>query len=157
MRFFETEQDRTREAEVARRIAPILGVNLIRTKPMCCVDYMVQDADGTATGLLEVRTRTYTAERLEELGGIFLSVSKLAAIYKVAKNLDMDFYYVVKTTNCLLHLCFGSGTTWPRLERTIGGRADKRYEQDVGPVYLFPTTMFTRIDDDIAPLPTGSP
>ena len=157
MPIFEKESDRTREAGIAERIGPILGVSLIRSKPLSCVDYFVQDADGAIGGLMEIRTRKYSAEKLNDLGGIFLPKRKLALIYKNSHNMGLDFYFVVKTTNCLLHLCFKSGNPWPRLEQTYGGRADKRYDQDTGILYLFPTTLFTRIDDEPAPLPTGSP
>ena len=158
MQVFETKADRTREAEVAKRIAPVLGVSLIRTRPLCCADYFVQDASGEVSGLMEIRTRTYTAERLGEMGGIFLPERKLKLLYKLTFSIHMDFYFVVKTTNCLLHLCFPSDKDWPRLDKTYGGRTEnKRYDQDTGPLYLFPTTLFTRIDDDIAPLPARSP
>lgn len=159
MTVFETEADLTREAAVAKRIGPILGVSLIKCKKLSHADYFVLDQNGEVTGIMEIRTRNYTAEQLNGWGGVFLPVDKLAAIYKAGANLNLDFYFVVKTTNCLLHLCFKSGTTWPRLEQTIGGRSNEtlRAVEDVGPVYLFPTTLFTRIDHDPAPLPTGSP
>jgi hypothetical protein len=157
VQVFETKEDRSREASVANRIAPILGVSLIRTRPLCCADYFVQDASGEVSGLMEIRTRTYTAERLGDMGGIFLPERKLKLLYKLTFCIHMDFYFVVKTTNCLLHLCFTSDKPWPRLDKTYGGRADKRYEQDEGTLYLFPTTLFTRIDDDPARLPATSP
>ena len=159
MTVFETKADLTREAAVAKQIGPILGVSLIKCKKLSHVDYFVLDQNGEVTGVMEIRTRNYTAEQLNGWGGVFLPVDKLRAIYKVCVNLNLDFYFVVKTTNCLLHLCFKSGTTWPRLEQTIGGRSNEtlRAVEDVGPVYLFPTTLFTRIDHDPAPLPTGSP
>jgi hypothetical protein len=155
--IFETNADIQREAGIAERIGPILGVSLIKCKKLCHADYFALDENREVCAIMEIRTRKYTAEQLDGWGGIFLPIGKLKSIYKVCANLNLDFYFVVKTTNCLLQWWFKSGTPWPVLERKYGGRADKRYDQDTGILYLFPTTLFTRIDDDPAPLSTGSP
>ena len=155
--IYESKADRQRELSVAEIIAPILRSRLIRTRNLSSVDYVVQDLDGAATGLMEIKVRKYTPEQLDAMGGFFLSEAKLLVIHKMARNLKMDFHLVVETPICLLHLCFPDGKPWPRLERTFGGRFDRNDSKDKEILCLFPTMMFTRINYDNATLPAGSP
>ena len=154
--IYETEADRQHQLSVGDIMAPILRSKLVKTRHLSSVDYIVESLEGVMTGLMEVKVRNYTPERLDELGGFFLSERKLLIVHQVAKSLKADFHLVVKTPNCLLHLCFKDGTPWPRLERTFGGRFDRGDSKDAETLCLFPTTMFTRIDYDPAPVPARS-
>lgn len=154
---YETEADRQRELSVAEIMAPIIRGRLIKTRSLSAVDYVVQDIDGAATGLLEIKVRRYTPEELDDMGGFFLSEAKLLAIHKMVKSLKMDFHLVVETPICLLHLCLPDGKSWPRLERQFGGRFDRGDKKDAETLCLFPTTMFTRINHDPAPVSATSP
>lgn len=155
--IYESEADRQRELSVAEIMAPILRSRLIRTRNLSAVDYVVQNLDGAATGLMEIKVRKYTPEQLDAMGGFFLSEAKLLAIHRIAKNLKMDFHLVVETPICLLHLCFQDDKSWPRLERTFGGRFDRGDSKDAETLCLFPTTMFTRISYDIEIVSARSP
>lgn len=151
--IYENEADRQRELSVAEIMSLILRSRLCKTRSLSVVDYVVQSIEGTATGLMEIKVRRYTPEELDEMGGFFLSEAKLLAIHKMVKSLKMDFHLVVETPICLLHLCFQDGKPWPRLERKFGGRFDRGDKKDAEVLCLFPTTMFTRIDHDPAPVP----
>lgn len=155
--IYETEADRHNQMTVADTMAKILGKRLIKTRHLSAADYVVEDATGTATGLMEIKVRRYTAEELDAMGGFFLSERKLILVYKTVRLLKMDFHLVVKTPNCLLHLEFWDGIPWPILERKFGGRFDRGDHKDAETLCLFPTTMFTRIDDEPAPVSTGGP
>jgi hypothetical protein len=151
--IYETNADRQRELSVAEIMAPILRSKMVKTRHLSPIDFIVQSLEGVATGLMEVKVRRYTPEELDTMGGFFLSEEKLMVIYRTAKILKMDFHLVVQTPICLLHLCFKDGNSWPRLERTFGGRFDRGDSKDAETLCLFPTTMFTRIDNDPAPVP----
>lgn len=154
--IYETEADRQNQLSVEDIIAVFIGKKLVKTRQMASVDYVVQDLDGTAIGLMEVKVRKYTPEEMDALGGFFLSERKLLTVYSAVQALKMDFHLVVKTPKCLLHLCFDHDKPWPKLERKFGGRFDRGDEKDAETLCLFPTTMFTRIEDDPAFVPTAS-
>lgn len=155
--IYESEGDRQNQLSVAEIMAPILRSRLIKTPYLSAVDYVVQSLEGVATGLLEVKVRSYSPEEMDRMGGFFLSERKLLLVYDVVRTMKMDFHLVVKTPNCLLHLLFKDGKPWPRLERKFGGRFDRGDSKDAETLCLFPTTMFTRINDDPAPVPARSP
>jgi len=154
--IYETETNRQHQLAVGDTMAPIRRSRLVRTRYLSSVDYIVESIDGVLTGLMEVKVRNYTPERMDEMGGFFRSERKLLLIHQAAKSLKADFHLVVKTPNCLLHLCFEDGIAWPRLERTFGGRFDRNDSKDAETLCLFPTTMFTRIENDPAPVPARS-
>jgi hypothetical protein len=154
--IYETESDRQNQMSVADTISVFIGKKLVKTRQMASVDYVVEDLKGVATGLMEIKVRNYTPEQMDALGGFFLSERKLLIVYGVVQALKMDFHLVVKTPSCLLHMCLKYDSTWPKLERKFGGRFDRGDEKDAETVCLFPTTMFTRINDDIATVPAGS-
>jgi len=143
--IYETEADRQRELSVAEIISVFIGGKLVKTRPMSSVDYIVQDVDGTASGLLEIKVRRYTPEQMEEMGGFFLSERKLLLIYSTAKHLKVDFHLVVQAENSLLHLSLKDGKAWPKLERITGGRFDRGDGKDVEVMCLFPIKMFTKV------------
>lgn len=154
--IYETEADRQRELSVADMVAVFIGGRMIKTRNMSCADYLIQDMKGVMSGLLEIKVRRYTPEEMDTLGGFFLSEKKLILIYEVVTSLKLDFHLVVKTPNCLLHLRFDHDKPWPRLERKFGGRFDRSDSKDAEILCLFPTTMFTRINDDPAPVSASS-
>ena len=143
--IYETETDRQRELSVAETVAVFIGGRLVKTRPMSSVDYIVQDVDGTATGLLEIKVRRYTPEEMDLMGGFFLSERKLLLIHSTAKHLKMDFHLVVKAENSILHLPLKDGKPWPKLERMTGGRFDRGDGKDVEVMCLFPIKMFTKV------------
>lgn len=155
--IYETGANRKSEEPVAEIMALILRSRLERTRPLAIADYIVSSIDGVATGLMEIKVRRYTPEELDDMGGFFISEQKLLMIHEVCKMLRLDFHLVVKATNCLLHLCFHHGNPWPRLERKLGGRFDRGDQKDVERLCLFPTAMFTRIDDEPETVPARSP
>lgn len=153
--IYETENDRQRELSVAEMVSVFVGGKLVKTRPMSSIDYIVLDMDGVASGLMEIKVRRYTVEELDRMGGFFLSERKLLLIYATAKHMKVDFHLVVKTENCLLLLSLIDGKPWPKLERMTGGRFDRGDKKDVETMCLFPTTMFKRIDFDVAPVPAS--
>ena len=64
MTVFETKADTAREVAVVKQIGPILGVSLIKCKKLSHADYFVLDKNDEVTGIMEIRTRNYTAEQL---------------------------------------------------------------------------------------------
>lgn len=155
--IYETGENRQSEEPIAEIMALILRSRLTRTRPLAVADYLVSSIDGLATGLMEIKVRHYTPEELDDMGGFFISEQKLLMIHEACRILRLDFHLVVKTTSCLLHLRFDHGTVWPRLKRKFGGRFDRGDSKDAERLCLFPTAMFTRVDDDTETIPARRP
>ena len=155
--IYETEGDRQRQLSVSEIMSVFLGCRLVPMPPMSSIDYITQNLDGVATGLMEIKVRSYTPEEMDQRGGFFLSEKKLISIYGTTQALNLDFHLVVKAEKTILHLLLKHDKDWPRLERMTGGRFDRGDKKDVELLCLFPTTMFTRIEDDPASLPARSP
>lgn len=143
--IYETDHDRQRELSVAEVISTFIGGTLVKTRHLSSVDYIVQDVDGTASGLMEIKVRRYTPEQMDEMGGFFLSERKLLLIHYTAKYLKVDFHLVVQAEKNILHLTLKDGKHWPRLERITGGRFDRADRKDVEVMCLIPISMFTKV------------
>lgn len=143
--IYETESDRQRELPVAEIISVFIGGKLVKTRPLSSVDYIVQEVDGTASGLMEIKVRRYTPGQMEEMGGFFLSESKLLLIHSTAKHLKMDFHLVVQAEKNILHLQLKDGKAWPKLSRITIGRYERGDVKDVEVMCIFPVKMFTRV------------
>lgn len=150
--IYETDEQREQQVSISAMVSMILGVRLVPTPRMASADYIVQNLKGVATGLMEIKVRSYSPEELDALGGFFLGERKLLAIHRAVVALNMDFHLVVVANKNILHLLLKADSPWPKLDRTYGGRTDRQDMKDEETLCLFPMRMFK----NVATLSAGS-
>jgi hypothetical protein len=146
--FYETEEDRRHEREVAQRASLAWSCRLIKTKRAFAADFAAVRGK-RITALVECKWRDYTLERLDGWGGLMLSAEKWARLRMLSPVLRVPTIIVAE---CNGVLWWHSATT--RFQHDgldLDGRTDRGDWQDVEPVVMFRKQRFKRIADHAPP------
>lgn len=140
MAKYETPEHQTAERAVADELAAHFGIELRKHGDFNRSDYCAIDRK-SVTRIIEIKCREYTMERLESLGGYFISLGKYTHCVCLSRVGRIGFAIAVRTTDGLwLHEADGQhdGVVW-------GGRTDRGDPNDVEPVVVLRRARFQKL------------
>lgn len=139
--LYETTADRTRESEVAdvlcerwrcwRRKLPIaygLDYALGRERRVCA--------------FMEIKVRNYSLQRIDELGGLMLSLAKWERARSLNKATGFPFSLAVGVSDGIFTATFRTPSCFDGFPVAWGGRTDRYDWQDKEPIVLIETQRF---------------
>jgi hypothetical protein len=96
----ETSADMVLEARTIERLLTIAseGTTAERLPPMSAVDFILI-REGTATALIEVKTRKETVERIRSYGGLMLKHKKLTELQTLSALMNIPTFVVFAFEN----------------------------------------------------------
>ena len=153
--MYQSEEDGRNERRIADILEAELGFTVLTTQKGSSIDYMMY-RDGVICGIGECKVRKgkYSYERMAELGGVMLDVSKVKVARFMSKKLMVNFYFVVELTNALLYL----EVKWDKAFSLKVKNMRLNVVRDVNDkddVALFPIEKFTVIKHDPETIPAA--
>jgi hypothetical protein len=139
--LYESDQDRSNEAEVARQISQAWGCFVRKLDATNSADYLVEK-DGYIVALLEIKCRNYSFDQLQKLGGLFISKQKIDRVMLVCVSKNIWFTLAIRLPDGIYAL---SAKEWPAFEVVRAGRRDRNDPADIEQCYLIPMDYFGAI------------
>jgi hypothetical protein len=138
--FYESESDRSNEAQVAALISEAWRCEVVKIKRAYVVDYALM-TDRRCRALCEIKVRSYSMEALARMGGFMLSLHKYTHARALAAAARVLFVIVVHADDEV----WWHGADGQHDGVTIGGRMDRNDAQDIEPVVMLRPERFQRI------------
>lgn len=139
--FYETDESMAQELAVMEKVCHAWRCNAAKLPIKYHLDYALH-RDKDIIAWLEIRVREYSFEKLEELGGYMLSLSKWDAAMTLNTVTKRPFVLVVKATDATRAAVFED---MPVLSPSISGRGKPRDWQDTEPCVFIPISEFKRV------------
>lgn len=140
-RHYETEADLELERDVVRRCNALFKCEMFKLPIRYHLDYVALRGD-KAVSWVEIKTRTYTAETLENYGGYLLSLGKWLSCEHLYRCTGLPITLVVKPIDALYYLVL---TEFKHDGVFVRGRKDRNDWQDVEPCVVINTDRFTKL------------
>ena len=135
--LYETEADRTAEAQVAYTLAAQLGCIAERTPRAYQIDWLLMRRN--LDSFVEIKRRQVPHNRYPTL---MLSAHKWDYGRSMAERFDVGFYLAIEYTDGIYYW----RTKDIKPEVRIGGRSDRGDDQDMEPVVHLPIELFAKLD-----------
>jgi hypothetical protein len=149
---YETPQDLANEEGVARVLARRWSATALKLKRFYPIDYAFCREEryttshngrpvlrSTAAAFAEIKTRTYTWEQLDRLGGYALSLEKWSAAERLCSMAGLPFIVAVCAVGDLRYAVAGD---FSHDGVTYGGRSDRGDPSDKEPLILLNVARF---------------
>ena len=138
---YETQQDLNRERDIASFLEKTWFCEMAKMPVRYHLDYVMK-RKGKAVGFCEIKTRNYTMEAIDNMGGYLLSIGKWSSAKQLYDCSKLPFILVVCTLDAIWYARF---TEFVPNSVEVKGRTDRNDWQDVEPCVLLNTKLFIRI------------
>lgn len=143
--LYEGAHDRTNEQAVAAKLAGLWGCEAVKLPMSYELDFAFV-RDGIVASFVEVKCRAYSWAQINQWGGYMLALSKWERALSLFQTSGRPFTLAVHTPDGIyFKVCREFGFAPVK----IGGRRDRGDWQDIEPVVMLPTGLFTRACDPI--------
>ena len=139
---YESEEDLEREGGVAAIIEKLWDCKLAKLPISYHLDFAVTRA-AKCVAFCEVKTRNYSMQDIDKMGGYLLSLKKWTAARDLCLGSKVPFILVVKTLDGVYYAAFS--TDFLPDDLLVRGRKDRGDWQDIEPCVLLHTKRFTQI------------
>jgi len=96
-------------------------------------------------GFCEIKCLNYELSQFDRMsGGYFISLGKFMSAKSLVEFTKLPFFLVLDTTDGIYYRKF---TNFENLRFTVNGRKDRSDWQDVEPMVLLETALFTKMTD----------
>ena len=140
--MYETSDDLQREGSVAAIVEERWKCKLVKLPIVYHLDFAATRG-AKCVAFCEVKTRNYTMQSIDQMGGYLLSLRKWMAARDLSMASDVPFILVVKTLDGVYYAAFHSDFLPDDL--LVRGRKDRDDWQDIEPCILLKTKRFTKI------------
>lgn len=140
--LYESDADLDNEASIAQMLCRQWDCKFVKLPLRYHLDFVVTRGD-KAVAFAEFKTRNYTMEQINKMGGYLLSIGKWAAAIQLCEASQLPFVLVVKTIDGLYCSTF---TEFKPDDVLVRGRTDRNDWQDMEPCVLLNTQRFKRIE-----------
>ena len=137
--LYETDTDRQNERETIKILADAWGVNFVKLKMSCVIDYALLDGK-TVVAVVEVKNRNYTRADIDRFGGLMISTNKFFAAKNWTDVLGVPFVLLAQLKDGLFYWVIEAD--WPIIPIEMAGRTDRGDWQDVEPCCMIPMSWF---------------
>jgi hypothetical protein len=139
---YESEADLAREGGVAAIIEGLWGCKLVKLPISYHLDFAATRA-AKCVAFCEVKTRNYSMQDIDKMGGYLLSLRKWIAARDLCLGSGVPFILVVKTLDGVYYAAFV--TDFLPDDLLVRGRKDRDDWQDIEPCVLLKVKRFTQI------------
>ena len=140
--LYESPKDLNNESHIASLLEQKWGCEFAKLPISYRLDFVVT-RDGKAVAFAEFKTRNYSMEDINKMGGYLLSIGKWSAAIQLCEASQLPFVLVVKTLDGLYCSTF---TEFKPDDVLVRGRTDRSDWQDIEPCVLLNTQRFKRIE-----------
>lgn len=145
--IYETSADLVRETEIIGVVEQSWNCKATKLPIKYHLDYVFTRSD-QAVGFCEIKTRKYTMDHLDKLGGYMLSLDKWMAGIRMSEATNLPFVLIVKTQDALYYSMFGKNhNPFTTDDVRIMGRIDRNDWQDIEPCVVIRADKFKKLKD----------
>lgn len=139
--LYETDADLQRESSVVEKLEKLWRCQMAKLPIRYHLDYVAKRGD-KAVAFCEVKTRNYTMDRIDQLGGYLMSIGKWSSAECLHRASGLPFLLVVQASDGLYYSSF---TEFKPDDVLVRGRTDRNDWQDIEPCVVLNTQRFTKI------------
>lgn len=139
--LYETQEDLNREDRFARVLENLWKCKFVKLPIKYHIDYVLTRND-LAVAFCEIKTRNYTWDEIDKMGGYLISIDKWSSAECLHRISRLPFLLVVKASDGLY---YSSVIDFKPDSVLVRGRTDRNDWQDIEPCVLLKTNRFTRL------------
>ena len=142
--IYETTADLQREDDVLKVLEKLWNLKLIKLPIRYHLDFVAVKED-RAKAFVEVKTRNYSMQQIDAMGGYLMSIGKWSSAKSLYDCSGLPFVLVAKTTDGIYYSVFKEFKPDDILVR---GRTDRNDWQDIEPCVLIKSNRFKKVQND---------
>ena len=146
---YETDSDITREKRVADTFATFSGLSLCKLPKFYPMDFAGVAPDKKIKLWAEVKTRTYSKESLDRMGGYMFALKRAMEYERLVEFTGIPFFLVLGLPDGVFYKKMFHEAHRRPLDIKFGGRTDRGDSDDMEPMLLFPLSDFSKIEQEI--------
>ena len=139
--LYESNTDLNNEQYVAQKIGAVWGCEFKKMPIRYHLDFVLTKGD-KAVAFCEVKSRNYTMQRIDEMGGYLMSIGKWSAAKNLSEASGLPFILVARTLDGIWYTVVKDFKPDDVLVR---GRTDRNDWQDIEPCVLLKCERFKRL------------
>jgi len=139
--LYESNTDLNNEQYVAQKIGSAWGCEFKKMPIRYHLDFVLTKGD-KAVAFCEVKSRNYTMQRIDEMGGYLMSIGKWSAAKNLSEASGLPFILVARTLDGIWYTVVKDFKPDDVLVR---GRTDRNDWQDIEPCVLLKCERFKRL------------
>lgn len=139
--LYESNTDLNNEQYVAQKIGTAWGCEFKKMPIRYHLDFVLTKGD-KAVAFCEVKSRNYTMQRIDEMGGYLMSIGKWSAAKNLSEASGLPFILVARTLDGIWYTVVKDFKPDDVLVR---GRTDRNDWQDIEPCVLLKCERFKRL------------
>jgi hypothetical protein len=141
--IYETTADLQREDDVLKVLEKLWNLKLIKLPIRYHLDFVAVKED-RAKAFVEVKTRNYSMQQIDAMGGYLMSIGKWSSAKSLYDCSGLPFVLVAKTTDGIYYSVFKEFKPDDILVR---GRTDRNDWQDIEPCVVIRADKFKKLKD----------
>lgn len=142
--LYESSDDLKNEQEVAVLMQSLWDCKFTKMPIKYHLDY-VMHRGYKAVGFCEVKTRNYTMESIDGMGGYLMSIGKWSSAKQLNDVSGLPFILVVRALDGIYYAVFKE-LHKPPIE--VKGRKDRNDWQDIEPCVVLETKLFKKLEKE---------
>ena len=139
--LYESNTDLNNEQYVAQKIGTAWGCEFKKMPIRYHLDFVLTKGD-KAVAFCEVKSRNYTMQRIDEMGGYLMSIGKWSAAKNLSEASGLPFILVARTLDGIWYTVVKDFKPDDVLVR---GRTDRNDWQDIEPCVLLKCERFKKL------------
>jgi len=139
--LYESNTDLNNEQYVAQKIGAVWGCEFKKMPIRYHLDFVLTKGD-KAVAFCEVKSRNYTMQRIDEMGGYLMSIGKWSSAKNLSEASGLPFILVARTLDGIWYTVVKDFKPDDVLVR---GRTDRNDWQDIEPCVLLKCERFKQI------------
>jgi hypothetical protein len=140
--YYETQKDLDGEKKMAQIMEGKWACQMFKLPIKYHLDYAITRND-QIIAFCEMRSRKYSLEKLNEMGGFYISLEKWKSAKQLYDLTELPFIMALETPHALYYAMFKE---FKPDGYTISGRKDRGDWQDIEPMVLLDTNRFTLLE-----------
>ena len=140
--YYETQKDLDGEKKMAQIMEGKWACQMFKLPIKYHLDYAITRND-QIIAFCEMRSRKYSLEKLNEMGGFYISLEKWKSAKQLYDLTELPFIMALETPYALYYAMFKE---FKPDGYTISGRKDRGDWQDIEPCVLLNTKRFTKLE-----------
>ena len=139
--LYETDADLEREGSVVGALEKLWDCEMVKLPIRYHLDYVAKRGD-KAVAFCEIKSRNYTMQKIDQLGGYLMSIGKWSSAECLHRASGLPFILVVQALDGIYYASFTEFTPDDVLVR---GRTDRNDWQDIEPCVVLNTNKFRKL------------
>lgn len=147
MPIYKRKQDASNDASVVERLKQAWpGSEFVQLDPLCRMSWLAV-CDGVVVAVIDIRTRNYTMEKLDAMGGVMIDEAKMRDAVALSRMMRCSALFIV---------CDASDRIWLHEAKDIervtssgivcyAGRTDRGDRHDIDKVVMLKQSDFTLV------------